>query len=156
MNLPTTVRTSFAISALMYIRPLRSVWSVPHRLGTFITQRLWTFIIQAAQKETNTYSTAGRSQDYLPRGRLLARLEVLNRAGHEMGMIVGESGTNTNAGPGSAYGSLEICGVPLGRFSRAPHVRRDPPACLSWQDQGQKHCSAFCASFNHHTGTFIH
>lgn len=47
-HLPTTVSTSFSMSALMYIRPRRSVWSVPHRLGTFITQRLCTFIIQAA------------------------------------------------------------------------------------------------------------
>lgn len=46
-HLPTTVSTSFSMSALMYIRPRRSVWSVPHRLGTFITQRLCTFIIQA-------------------------------------------------------------------------------------------------------------
>lgn len=29
----------------------RSVWSVPQRLGTFITQRLWTFIMQAAGTE---------------------------------------------------------------------------------------------------------
>lgn len=47
---PTTVRTSFSMSALMYIRPRRSVWSVPHKLGTFITQRLCTFIMQAAER----------------------------------------------------------------------------------------------------------
>lgn len=41
------------MSALMYIRPLRSVWSVPHRLGTFITQRLCTFIMQAAREKAD-------------------------------------------------------------------------------------------------------
>lgn len=51
LYLPTTVSTSFSMSARMYIRPRRSVWSVPHRLGTFITQRLCTFIIQAAGQE---------------------------------------------------------------------------------------------------------
>lgn len=50
-HLPTTVSTSFSICALMEMRPRRSVWSVPQRLGTFITQRLCTFIMQAARRE---------------------------------------------------------------------------------------------------------
>lgn len=57
---PTTVRTSFSMSALMYIRPRRSVWSVPHKLGTFITQRLCTFIVQAAERRKGLLSTSCR------------------------------------------------------------------------------------------------
>lgn len=46
-NLLVTVRTLVLTSAVMYMRPLLSVWSVPHRLGTLATQRLWMFIIQS-------------------------------------------------------------------------------------------------------------
>lgn len=46
------------MSALMYIRPRRSVWSVPHKLGTFITQRLCTFIMQAAERRKGLLSTS--------------------------------------------------------------------------------------------------
>lgn len=50
-NLLVTVRTLVLTSAVMYIRPLLSVWSVPHRLGTLATQRLWMFIIQSAGRD---------------------------------------------------------------------------------------------------------
>lgn len=49
LNLLVTVRTLVLTSAVMYMRPLLSVWSVPHRLGTLATQRLWMFIIQSAE-----------------------------------------------------------------------------------------------------------
>lgn len=50
-HLPVTCRLSPLTSHFRYTRPLRSVWSVPQRLGTFITHWLWTFISQAAGKE---------------------------------------------------------------------------------------------------------
>lgn len=46
-HLLVTVSTLVLISALIWRRPLLSVWSVPHRLGTLATQRLWMFIIQS-------------------------------------------------------------------------------------------------------------
>lgn len=33
-------------------RPRRSVWSVPHRLGTLTTHCLWTFMSQAGKEDT--------------------------------------------------------------------------------------------------------
>lgn len=50
-NVLVTVRTLVLISAVMYMRPLLSVWSVPHRLGTLATQRLWMFIIQSGGRD---------------------------------------------------------------------------------------------------------
>lgn len=44
-----TVRTLVLTSAVIWIRPLLSVWSVPHRLGTLATQRLWMFIMQSVE-----------------------------------------------------------------------------------------------------------
>ena len=46
-----TVSTLLLMSAVMWMRPLRSVWSVPQRLGTLATQRLWMFIMQSAHRE---------------------------------------------------------------------------------------------------------
>lgn len=43
------------------MRPRRSVWSVPHRLGTFITQRLCTFIMQAVGRRG--HSAPARAQE---------------------------------------------------------------------------------------------
>lgn len=53
-NLLVTVRTLVLTSAVMYMRPLLSVWSVPHRLGTLATQRLWMFIIQSGGRDRET------------------------------------------------------------------------------------------------------
>lgn len=54
-HLPVTCRFSPLTSHFRYTRPLRSVWSVPQRLGTFITHWLWTFISQAAGKEATDF-----------------------------------------------------------------------------------------------------
>ncbi len=50
---PVTWSLSPLTSILRKILPLRSVWSVPHRLGTFITHCLWTFMSQAENKKRN-------------------------------------------------------------------------------------------------------
>lgn len=42
-----TVSVSLVIWAEIWMRPLLSVWSVPHRLGTLATHLLWMFIIQS-------------------------------------------------------------------------------------------------------------
>lgn len=47
-----TVRMPSVICAEIWMRPLLSVWSVPHRLGTLATHRLWMFIIQSEQRHT--------------------------------------------------------------------------------------------------------
>lgn len=43
---PVTYISSFSPRTLRWIRPLFSVWSCPHRLGTLFSHRLWTFISQ--------------------------------------------------------------------------------------------------------------
>lgn len=54
-HLLVTVSTLVLISALIWRRPLLSVWSVPHRLGTLATQRLWMFIIQSGWRGGDTH-----------------------------------------------------------------------------------------------------
>lgn len=63
INLLVTVRTLVLTSAVMYMRPLLSVWSVPHRLGTLATQRLWMFIIQSGDGEREREGRRDRDED---------------------------------------------------------------------------------------------
>lgn len=56
-HLLVTVSTLVLISALIWRRPLLSVWSVPHRLGTLATQRLWMFIIQSVPRQREETET---------------------------------------------------------------------------------------------------
>lgn len=92
-HLPTTVSTSFSMSARMYIRPRRSVWSVPHRLGTFITQRLCTFIIQAVSREKETLSTPVTTAE--GHGAFRGDGAGKNLSSFQMGMFVRDSEINT-------------------------------------------------------------
>lgn len=63
-HLPVTCRLSPLTSHFRYTRPLRSVWSVPQRLGTFITHWLWTFISQAAGKEATDFKNENKTNTF--------------------------------------------------------------------------------------------
>lgn len=63
-HLPVTCRLSPLTSHFRYTRPLRSVWSVPQRLGTFITHWLWTFISQAAGKEATDFRYENKTHSH--------------------------------------------------------------------------------------------
>lgn len=118
-HLPTTVSTSFSMSALMYIRPRRSVWSVPHRLGTFITQRLCTFIIQAVGRRERK----GRSALLSPLPKPTGCSEGMER-GEEIILLLngdvceGFWDKHAANGPSNAAGDS----------SKALPRHRDPPA----------------------------
>ena len=45
---PSTCSAASSCVILSETRPRRSVWSRPHSLGTFFSQRLWTFMSHAA------------------------------------------------------------------------------------------------------------
>lgn len=65
VNSLVTVSVWSLILALRCRRPLLSVWSVPHRLGTFSTHRLWIFIMQSAEKPHGVRLTASHMRRLL-------------------------------------------------------------------------------------------
>ena len=53
---PVMCSLSPVTSILRKMRPRRSVWSVPHRLGTLTTHCLCTFMSQAGERGTHTHT----------------------------------------------------------------------------------------------------